>query len=216
MLGTQVWSLLQEDTTRLGATKPGHPDYWARPSSRACEPQLMSPCAAATKALMPAACPPKQEETLQWEAPRWRLDPHSPQLEKASVQQQRPSATKNKLFSKVHLLSEKVILVVVQSLSRVRLCDPMDCSTPGFPVLHHLLELAQTLAHWVRDAIQSSVLCRPLLLLPSIFPSIRVFSNKSTLRIRWPKYWSFSFSMSPSNEYSGLISFKIDWLDHIS
>ena len=57
------------------------------------------------------------------------------------------------------------------------------------------------------------ILCRPLLLLPSIFPSIRVFSNESALRIRWPKYWSFSFSISPSNEYSGLISFRIDWLD---
>ena len=57
------------------------------------------------------------------------------------------------------------------------------------------------------------VLCRPLLFLPSIFPSIRVFSNESALRIRWPKYWSFSFSISPSNEYSGLISFRMEWLD---
>ena len=78
-------------------------------------------------------------------------------------------------------------------------------STPGFPVHHQLLELAQTHVHQIGDAI----LCGPLLLLPSIFPSIRVFSNESVLHIRWPKYWSFS--ISPSNEYSGLISFRIDW-----
>ena len=88
------------------------------------------------------------------------------------------------------------------------LCDPVDCSTPGFPVHHLLLELAQTHVQGVGDAI-----CCPLLLLPSIFPSIRVFSNESVLRIRQPKYWSFSFSISPSNEYSGLISFRIDWFD---
>ena len=94
------------------------------------------------------------------------------------------------------------------------LWDPMDCSTPGFPVLHHLLEFAQIHVHWVSDAIQPShlIFCHPLLL-PSIFPSIRVFSNESVLRIRWQKYWNFSFSISPSNEYSGLISFRIDWLD---
>ena len=92
------------------------------------------------------------------------------------------------------------------------LCGPKDCSTPGFPVLHQLLKLAQTHIHRVSDAIHL-ILCRPLLLLPSIFPSIRVFSNESILRIRWPMYWSFSFSISPSNEYSGLISFRMDWLD---
>ena len=90
------------------------------------------------------------------------------------------------------------------------LCDPMDCSTPGFPVHHQLQELAQTHVHWVSDATQPS---HPLLLLPSIFPRIRVFSKESALHIRCPKYWSFSFSISPSNEYSGLISFRIDWLD---
>ena len=89
------------------------------------------------------------------------------------------------------------------------LCDPMDRSTPGFPVLHYLPEFAQTPVHWVSDAIQPS---RPLFLPPSIFPSIRVFSNES-LRIRWPKYCSFSSSISLSNEYSGLISFRIDWLE---
>ena len=93
------------------------------------------------------------------------------------------------------------------------LCDPMDRSTPGFPVLQHLLEFAQTHVCWVGNAIQPSHPCHPLLLLPSIFPSIRVFSNKWALRIRWPKGWSFSVSISPSNEYSGLISFRIDWFD---
>ena len=94
------------------------------------------------------------------------------------------------------------------------LCDPMDSSTPGLPVHHQLPELAQT--HVPRESVMPSnrlILCRPLLLPPSIFPSIRVFSNESVLRIRWPKYWSFSFSISPSNEYSGLISFRMDWLD---
>ena len=86
----------------------------------------------------------------------------------------------------------------------------MDWSTPGFPVLHFLPELAQSHVHWVGDAIQPS---HPLLLPPSIFPSIRVFSNELPLWIRWPKYWSFSFSISPSNEYWGLIYFRIDWFD---
>ena len=89
------------------------------------------------------------------------------------------------------------------------LCDSMDCSTPGFRVLHCLPEPAQTHVHWANDVIISC----PLLLLPSIFPSIEVFSNESVVHIRWPKYWSFSFSISPSNEYSGLTSFRIDWLD---
>ena len=98
--------------------------------------------------------------------------------------------------------------------SCLTLCDPMDCSsTPGFAVLYQLTELAQTHVHCVSDAIQLFILCRPLLLLPSIFPSIRVFSNESVLLIRWPKYWSFSFSISPFNEYSRLISFRIDWLE---
>ena len=89
----------------------------------------------------------------------------------------------------------------------------MDCSTPGFPVLHCLPEFAQTHVHWVGDATQPSNSLSSLLLLPSIFPSIRVFSCESVLHIKWPKYWSFSFSISPSNEYSGLISISMDWLD---
>ena len=88
-------------------------------------------------------------------------------------------------------------------------CNPMNCSTPGFPVFHYLLEFAQTHIHWVDDAIHPS---NPLSLPsppPSIFPSIRVFSKESDLHIRWPKYWS----ITPSNEYSGLISFRIHWFD---
>ena len=93
------------------------------------------------------------------------------------------------------------------------LFDPMDCSMPDFLVHHQLLELTQTHVHWVSDTIQLSHPLNPLLLLPSIFPSIRVFSSKSVLHIRWPKYWSFSFSISLSYEYSGLISFRMDCLD---
>ena len=89
----------------------------------------------------------------------------------------------------------------------------MDCYMPGVPGHHQLPELTQTHIHWVGDAIQpfhplSSPFCLPL-----IFPRIRVFSNKSALCIRWPKYWSFSFNISPSNEHPGLISFRMDWLD---
>ena len=84
---------------------------------------------------------------------------------------------------------------------------------PVFPVLHQLLEFAQTHVHRVSDAIQPSYPLSSLLLLPSIFPSIRFFSSESALHIRWPKYWSCSFSISPSNEYSGLISFRMDRLD---
>ena len=91
------------------------------------------------------------------------------------------------------------------------LCDPINCNTPGLPVHHQLPEFTQIHNHRVSDAIQPS---HPLLSpspLPPIPPSIRVFSNESTLRLRWPKYWSFS--ISPSNEYPGLISFRMDWLD---
>ena len=101
----------------------------------------------------------------------------------------------------------------VQLLRCVQLCDPMDCSTPVLPVHHQHPEFTQTHVHWVSDGIQPS---HPLLS-PSpptfIFPSIRVFSNELVLRIRWPHYWSFSFSISPSNGYSALISFRMDWFD---
>ena len=102
-------------------------------------------------------------------------------------------------------------LIVVQLLSCVWLCDSTDCSTPGSFTLSRTflkpmsIELVMPSNHLI--------LCHPLLLLPSIFPSIGVFSNESVLCIRWPKYWSFSFSINPSNEYPELISFRMDWLD---
>ena len=105
----------------------------------------------------------------------------------------------------------------VSELSSVTQCpthwDSMDCSTPGLPVHHQLPELTQIHVRWVSDAIQLSHPLSSPLLPPSIFPSIRVFWNESVLPIRWPKYWSFSFTISPSNEYSVLISFRRDWLD---
>ena len=93
------------------------------------------------------------------------------------------------------------------------LCDPMNCSTPGLPVHHQLQTLLKLMS--IESVMPSNhlFLCHPLLLPPSIFPSIRVFSSESALRIRWPKYWSFSFNISPSNEHSGMISFRMDWLD---
>ena len=93
------------------------------------------------------------------------------------------------------------------------LCDPMNCSTLVLPVHHQLPEFTQTHVHRVGDAIQPSHHCRPLLLLSPITPSIRVFSNESTLCLRWPKYWSISFNISHSKEHPGLISFRRDWLD---
>ena len=91
------------------------------------------------------------------------------------------------------------------------LCDPMDCSMP----VHHQLLWSLLKLMSIESLVPSNhlILCCPLLLLPSIFPSIRVFSNELNLHIRWPKYWSFSFSISPSNEYSELISFRTDWFD---
>ena len=93
------------------------------------------------------------------------------------------------------------------------LYDPMDCSTPGCPVHHQLMELAPTHVHESVMPSSHLILCRPLLLLPSISPTITVFSNEPALRVRWPKYESFNFSISPSNEYLGLISFRMDWLN---
>ena len=93
------------------------------------------------------------------------------------------------------------------------LCNPINRSTPGLPVHHQLPEFTETHIHRVSDAFSHLILCRPLFLLPPIPPSIRVFSNESTLRMRWPKYWSFTFSIIPSKEIPGLISFRMDWLD---
>ena len=111
----------------------------------------------------------------------------------------------------------RAILVFLQfssvTQSYLILCDPMNCSTPGLPVHHQLVKSTQTMS--IQSVIPSNhlILCHPLFLLPSIFPSIRVFSNESALHIRWPKHWSFSFSISPSNECPGPISFRMDWLD---
>ena len=94
--------------------------------------------------------------------------------------------------------------------------DPMDCSMPGFPSLTISWSLLRSMS--IESVMPSNhlILCHPLLLLPSVFPSIRVFSSESALGTGWPKYWTFSFSISPSNEYSGLISFRIDWFDQIA
>ena len=93
------------------------------------------------------------------------------------------------------------------------LCNPMDCSMPGFLSIINSQTLLKLMSIEPVIPFNHLILCHPLLLVPSIFPSIRVFSNESVLPIRWPEYWSFSFSISPSDEYSGLISFRMDWLD---
>ena len=116
-----------------------------------------------------------------------------------------------KLF---HFLSEIGPSVQFSSVTQLcpTLCDPMNSSTPGLPVHHQLPEFTQTHVHRVGDTSSHLILCRPLLL-PPIPPSIRVFSKESVLCIRWPKYWSFRFGISPSNEHPGLISVRMDWLD---
>ena len=112
-------------------------------------------------------------------------------------------------------MGSKWVTVQFSSVSQscLTLCDPMNCSTPGFPVLHYLLELVKPMS--IESVMPSNhlILCHPLLFLPSIFPSITVFSKEQNLTIRWPKCWSFSFGISPSSEYSGLISFGSDWFD---
>ena len=108
----------------------------------------------------------------------------------------------------------------VQFSSVTQLCqtlfDPIDCSTPGLPVHHQLPEFTQTDVHWVGDAIQPLHPLSSPSPPASIFPNIRVFSNESAFPIRWPKYWSFGFNISPSNEHPGLISFRMDWLHFLA
>ena len=114
------------------------------------------------------------------------------------------------------MLREYLKMYSVQSLSRVRLCDPTNCSTSGLPVHYMSLGKLPEFGLMSIELMMPSnhlILCRPLLPPPSIFPSIRVFSSESVLCIRWPKYWRFSFSISPSNECLGLISFRMDWLN---
>ena len=114
-------------------------------------------------------------------------------------------------FNQIYKRQQASVRSVTQSC--LTLCNPMDRNKPGLPVHHRLLEPTQTHIHESMMSSSHLILCRPLLLLSSIFPSIRVFSNESALRIRWPKYWSLNFNISPSNEYSILISFRMDWLD---
>ena len=117
------------------------------------------------------------------------------------------------LIAKGHICVESQFSSVSQSCPTP--CDPLYCSMPDLPVHHQHPEFTQTHVQRRESVMPSShlILCCPLLLLPPIPRSIRVFSNESTLRMRWPKYWSFSFSISPSNEHPGLISFSMDWLD---
>ena len=125
-------------------------------------------------------------------------------------------STKPLVKSYVHYFQVICLLFILVQFSCSVVSDslwPMNSNTPGLPVHHQLPEFTQTHVHWVGDAIQSSHPLSPFLLLPSIFPRFRVFSKESALHIRWPKYWSFSFSISPSNEYPGLISFRMNWLD---
>ena len=107
----------------------------------------------------------------------------------------------------------QILISSTVAQSCLTLCNPMDCSTPGRAVCHHSQSLLKLM--FIESVMPSNylILCHPLLLLPSIFPSIRVFSNEWALRIRWPKYWSFSFNISPSKGHPGLISFWMDWLD---
>ena len=124
------------------------------------------------------------------------------------------------LIAKFRLILKKVwkpldLSVQFSSLAQScpTLCDPMNCSMPGLLFIINPRSLPKPISIESVMASNPLILCHPLLLLPSIFPSIRVFSNESALHIRWPKYWSFSFNISPSKEHSGLISFRMHWLD---
>ena len=122
-----------------------------------------------------------------------------------SWKQSRPKRLRNKLWPSPSVQFSSV------AQSCPTLCNPMDCSKPGFPVHHHSWSLLELMS--IKSVMPSNhlTLCRPLILLPSIFSSIRGFSSEAGLPISWPKYGSFSFSISPSNEYSWLISFRVDW-----
>ena len=150
---------------------------------------------------------------LQGDLPNPGIEPRSPALQAEPLPTELPG--KPQCWS-------LIIIVVVQLLSHVQLFATLWTAArqaSGFCVLHYLPEFAQTHAHWVSDATQTShPLLRwldsiPFLFWPSIFSSIRDVSSESALYIRWPEYWTFAFSISPSIEYSGLISFRIDWLD---
>ena len=118
------------------------------------------------------------------------------------------------LSTNVHIVNSNKFSSVAQSC--LNLCDPVDCSMPGFPIHHQHPKLAQLMS--IKSVMPSNhlILFWPLLLLPSIFPSIRVFFDESVPCIRWPKYWSFSFNISPTSKHPGLISFRMDWLDFLA
>ena len=138
--------------------------------------------------------------------------PSFPTIQTCVSPQKKKNAKDNVIFQMIITAEYYVMLSsVIQSCPN--LCDPMDRSTPGFPANHQLPGPTQTHVLCLSDAIQPSHPLSSLLLLPSIFPSIGVFSNESVLCIRWPKFWSVSFSISPSNEHPGLIFFRMDWLD---
>ena len=120
---------------------------------------------------------------------------------------------KTYIYVYVCILTHTHIQLSSVSQSCPTLCDPMESSTTGPPSITNSWSLLKLMS--IKSVMPSNhlILCSPLLLPPSIFPSIRVFSNESVLHIRWPKYWSFSFSISPSNEHPGLISFRMNWSD---
>ena len=114
--------------------------------------------------------------------------------------------------TQTHMHFRVIFSQSVQSLRHVWLCDPWTAACQASLSITNSQSSLRLISIWLVVPSNHLILCHPLLLLPSIFPSIRVFSSESVLRFRWPKYWSFSFSISPSNEYSGLISLRIDWL----
>ena len=138
---------------------------------------------------------------------------HTFRQDKITRTKPKSEALRSKEGSTPALLGKISVQLSLVTQSCPTLCDPMNRSTPGLPVHHHLREFTQTHVHQVVMSSSHLILCHPLLLLPPIPLSIRVFSNESTLRMRWPKYWSFSFSIIPFKEIPGLISFRMDWFD---
>ena len=140
------------------------------------------------------------------------IHPFYPELSTYSLQSlwKFQNFSQNKQKNSTTCIKLLLLLLLFSCQSCLTLTDVIDCSAPDFPVAYPLLEFAQVHALWIGDAIQPIlIICQPLFLLPSVFPSIRVFSNESAIHIRWPMYWSFS--ISPSKEYMGLIFFKVDW-----
>ena len=129
-----------------------------------------------------------------------------------TINNQRSTFTERQRRQMVPQLMMVQLKIFQLSVQLPTLCDPMNLSTPGLPVHQQLPEFTQTHVHESVMPSNHLILCHTLLM-PSLFPNIRVFSNKSALLIMWPKYWSFSFNISPSSEHPGLISFRMDWLD---